>query len=152
VAVKQHIRELITFFLVAVAGASVNFSVRILYSLFMSFEWSVVLAYVTAMSVGFILTKQFAFNAKGSGNTYREMVKFTIVSLLALLSTLLASIMALKVLNVYLTSRSLFFRETAAHLTGMGFSFLTNFFGHKLFTFKSTGVYDRVSLHIRQRM
>jgi putative flippase GtrA len=152
VAVKQHFRELITFFLVAVAGASVNFKARYEFSKFMSFEWSVVLAYLTAMTIGFVLTKQFAFNAKTSGNTYREMIKFSIVSLLALLSTLLASVIALKILNVYLSNRSLIIREATAHLSGMGFSFLTNFFGHKLFTFKSTGVYERVSLHIRQRM
>jgi putative flippase GtrA len=149
---NQHLKDLITFFLVAVAGASVNFSVRIVYGLFMNFEWSVIIAYLTAMSVGFILTKRFAFNAKSSGNTYREMIKFILVSLLALVSTLLASVTALKMLNFQLPDRSLFFRETSAHVVGMGFSFLTNFFGHKLFTFKTTGFYDRFHGLIRQRL
>lgn len=149
---KHPFWELVTFFLVAVVGASVNFSVRIVYGLFMNFEWSVMLAYLTAMSVGFLLTKRFAFQAKSSGNTYREMIKFTLVSLLALVSTLLASVSALKLLHAYLPDRSLFFRETFAHLVGMGFSFLTNFFGHKLFTFKTTGFYDRFHVLIRQRL
>jgi putative flippase GtrA len=111
---KQHLQELITFFLVAVAGASVNFSVRIVYGLFMNFEWSVIMAYLTAMSAGFLLTKRFAFQAKSSGNTYREMVKFTLVSLLAMLSTLLASVAALKMLNVYLPDHSVLPRNLCA--------------------------------------
>ena len=147
----RHLNDLGTFFLVALAGASVNFGARLLYSQFIgNFELSVACAYLSATLVGFALTKRFAFNAKGSGNTYREMAKFTLVSLLALAITVCVASFALQLLNRFASSRPLLVRETLAHLTGMGFSFVTNFLGHKLFTFKTTGVYNRVALRTRR--
>jgi hypothetical protein len=35
-------------------------------------------------------------------------------------------------------------RETFSHLTGMGCSFLANYYGHKFLTFRSTGIYDKI--------
>ena len=35
-------------------------------------------------------------------------------------------------------------REMGSHVAGMGFSFLANYFGHKMLTFRSTGVYDKI--------
>lgn len=104
------------------------------------------------MIVGFVLTKRYAFNAKGSGNTRREMVKFLIISLIALGVTYVVAVAMLYVLTFHFATLPKIVRETLAHISGMGFSFITNFIGHKLFTFKSTGVYNRVSVRIRQRM
>ncbi|MBC7919999.1 MAG: GtrA family protein [Ferruginibacter sp.] len=141
---NKPFKDFIVFFLVAFAGASVNFSARIIYGQFLPFNLSIVPAYLTGMIVGFVLTKRYAFNAKASGNTRREMVKFLLISLLALAVTYVTSVSVLPLLNRHLADVSLFFRQTFAHVTGMGLSFLTNFFGHKLFTFKSTGFYERV--------
>ena len=119
------------------------------------------------MVIGFVLSKYFAFNAKGSGNTRREMVKFLIISLIALVVTYVVSVSMLYILTYKLsyavevvhetlvriigpTLTLPTVRDSLAHITGMGFSFITNFIGHKLFTFKSTGVYDRVSVRMRQ--
>jgi len=35
-------------------------------------------------------------------------------------------------------------RELASHIFGTGFGFFTNFFGHKLLTFRETGIMDRI--------
>lgn len=139
-------KDLITFFLIAIVGASVNFfSRKILYSKFFPFALSEIPSYFTGMVIGFVLTKQFAFNAKGSGNTRREMVKYVIITIIALGVTIFTSVPALYALNTYFPSLSLSLRESIAHLTGMGFSFVANFIGHKLFTFRSTGMYNRVT-------
>ena len=141
---NNALKDFVAFLLVAIVGASVNFGARIVYGLFLPFNLSIVPAYLTGMVVGFILTKRYAFNAKSSGNTRREMVKFLLISLLALAATYVTSVSVLSLLDRHLVDVSLFFRQTFAHITGMGLSFLTNFFGHKLFTFKSTGFYERV--------
>lgn len=150
-ATKAHFKDLIAFFLVAVAGSSVNFISRMLYGKFLPFNISIIPAYLTGMIIGFVLTKRFAFNAKASGNTRREMVKFLIISLIALAVTYIVAVSMLYILSFYLPHFSLFMRETLAHVTGMGFSFITNFVGHKLFTFRPTGFYDRVRVRQRQR-
>jgi putative flippase GtrA len=36
-------------------------------------------------------------------------------------------------------------RELASHIFGTGFGFFTNFFGHKLVTFRSTGIMVRIA-------
>lgn len=100
------------------------------------------------MIVGFVLSKRYAFNAKGSGNTRREMVKFVIISLIALGVMYVVAVAMLYVLTFNFPNLPKIVRESLAHVSSTGFSFITNFIGHKLFTFKSTGVYDRV----RQRM
>ena len=48
------------------------------------------------------------------------------------------------VANPLFPNLSKIWRETGSHVVGMGLSFLANFFGHKLLTFRSTGVYDRI--------
>ncbi|MES2730385.1 MAG: GtrA family protein [Bacteroidota bacterium] len=145
---KTPIQEFITFFIVALAGASVNFfSRKFIYREFLPFGLSVIPAYLTGMIVGFVLTKRFAFNAKDSGNTRREMVKFIIISLLALIATYITSVATLHILHFYLSDSPPLIRnslETLAHITGMGSSFMINYFGQKLFAFKSTGFYDRL--------
>jgi hypothetical protein len=35
-------------------------------------------------------------------------------------------------------------RQLFANLGGIGFGFFANFFGHKYFTFKSTGLFERI--------
>ena len=117
------------------------------------------LAYGTGMVVGFLLTKMFAFNARASDNTQREVIKFVLVSIAALIVTLITSLLVKQIFSLYFSHNpdfhvfiatevsklgySFINRELAAHLGGTAFGFFINFFGHKFFTFKETGYWDK---------
>lgn len=132
------------FFLTALLGASVNFFSQILYRPYFEYETSVFLGYLTAMVVSFVPTKLFAFSAKSTGNTRREAVKYVVIALLALAIQVGTSVATLEwIANPLFPKLAIVFREKGSHVVGMGFSFLANYFGHKLLTFRSTGVYDR---------
>lgn len=156
----RRIREFLAYLGVAAIGYAFNVGSRIVYSesLGLSFPLAVALAYFTGMVVAFTLSKLFLFDAKKSGNVLREAIKFTFVSMAALGVTLAFALIALEINNYYLTKSpdvhawfktnigALGFkfinRELASHIFGTGFGFFTNFFGHKMVTFRETGVGD----------
>ncbi|GAB3911325.1 hypothetical protein GCM10028803_52470 [Larkinella knui] len=134
-----------TFFLTALLGATVNFISQIFYRKFFDFDTSVLLGYLTATVVSFLPTKNYAFSASKTGNTGREMVKFLAIALVAWGVQVGMAVATLEwVANPYFPAVLLFWREKASHVVGMGFSFLANYFGHKLLTFRSTGMYDKL--------
>ena len=134
-----------SFFLTALLGASVNFLSQILYREFFPFGTSVLLGYLTATVVSFVPTKRFAFSAGGTGNTGREMVKFFVIAFVALAVQVGVSKLTLTyVAGPLLPNLDQFWQEKGSHVVGMGVSFLANYFGHKLLTFRSTGMYDRI--------
>lgn len=139
-------RSFFSFFLTALLGATVNFVSQIFYRQFFSFSTSVFLGYLTATVVSFMPTKRFAFSAGKTGNTKREAVKFLIIALVALLVQVYVSAFTLKFVAepLFPGSGIQFWREKGSHVVGMGLSFLANYFGHKLLTFRSTGVYDKI--------
>lgn len=141
--IREH-RDFFMFFLTALLGASVNFFSQIFYRHYFEFHTSVFLGYLTAMAVSFVPTKVFAFSAKATGNTKRESIKYVIIALLALAVQEGISVATLEwVANPLFPKLPVFWREKGSHVVGMGFSFLANYFGHKLLTFRSTGFYDR---------
>lgn len=138
-------RSFFSFFLTALFGATVNFFSQILYRKSFDYSTSVLLGYLTATIVSFLPTKLFAFSAKQTGNTGREMVKFVIIALVAWGVQVAVAVATLEwIANPYFPQVSTFWREKASHVVGMGFSFLANYFGHKLLTFRSTGFYDKL--------
>jgi putative flippase GtrA len=140
-------KDVFTFFLTAVFGASVNFFSQILYREYYdtSFSTSVLLGYLTATVASFIPTKLYAFSAKETGNTSREAVKFLAIALVAWAVQYFVSVGTLHwVANPLFPRTDEFWREKSSHVVGMGFSFMANYFGHKLLTFRSTGMYDRI--------
>lgn len=141
-------RSFFLFFLTALLGASVNFFSQILYRYVFGFSFgtSVFFGYLTATVVSFIPTKRFAFSAGKTGNTKREAIKFLIIALIALLVQVYVSAFTLKFVAepLFPGSGIQFWREKGSHVVGMGLSFLANYFGHKLLTFRSTGVYDKI--------
>lgn len=140
-------RDFFTFFLTAVFGASVNFFSQIFYreTLDYSFSTSVIVGYLTATVVSFIPTKLFAFSAKQTGNTSREVIKFLVIALVAWAVQYFVSVSTLQwIANPFFPEADEFWREKSSHVVGMGFSFLANYFGHKLLTFRSTGMYNKL--------
>ena len=143
-----------------------------------NFGSSIVLGYLAGAVIGFFLTKAFAFNARNSGNATREAIKFFMVSTVALTVTWFFSEISLRLINAWFVrvpvtqsllealiletsngfsellglKMSLAFidRQLFANLGGIGFGFFANFFGHKYFTFKSTGLFERIFIRSRQ--
>lgn len=167
------VKNLAVYFMIACAGVSSNVvTATFLRSHFgIGYGSSIVLGYLTGMIVGFVLTKLFAFNARNSGNVTREAIKFFLVSMVALCVTWFFSEIILRIVNFYFSSYpttqvllealvgditnqiddltgipirlSFIDRQLFSHLGGIGFGFFANFFGHKYFTFKTTGYYHR---------
>lgn len=141
----KEFKDFFSFFLTALLGASINFISRIFYREFFDFDTSVLCGYLTATVLTFMPTKKYAFSAGKTGNTAREAVKFLVISLVALgVQVYVAKYTLEWVATPLFPKLGKLYRETGSHVVGMGFSFLANYFGHKLLTFRSTGVYDKI--------
>lgn len=141
----KEFKDFFTFFLTALLGASINFVSQIFYRYYFDFDTSVFCGYLTATVLTFIPTKRYAFSAGKTGNTVREAIKFLGIALVALLvQVYVAKFTLMWVANPLLPSLPPFWREKGSHVVGMGASFMANYFGHKLLTFRSTGVYDKL--------
>jgi putative flippase GtrA len=169
----ESLRNFGIYLSIACAGVASNlFTATFLRRSFgVNFGSSIVLGYLTGMVLGFFLTKAFAFNARHSGNATREAIKFFMVSMVALSVTWFFSEVSLRVINAWFVrvpvtqsllealvketsngfsgllginlSLSFIDRQLFANLGGIGFGFFANFFGHKYFTFKTTGLFQR---------
>ena len=75
-------KDLIAYFLVAGTGAAVQLIAgSILRNNFhFSYSEAVSWAYLISFIVGFVLTKMFAFDARNTNQTRREMLKFMMVA------------------------------------------------------------------------
>ena len=151
---NKELKAFLSFFLTAVLGAGTNFLSQIPYKdLFLSLGYeskpalnlSVLAGYITATIVSFIPAKVFAFSAKESGNSKRESIKFLIIATIAMgIQVGITSLTFDYIANPFFPAFSLFIREKASHVVGMGFSFFANYYGHKFLTFRSTGVYEKI--------
>lgn len=141
----KEFKDFFSFFLTALLGASINFISQIFYRQYFGYATSVLCGYLTATVLTFIPTKRYAFSAGKTGNTGREMIKYLIIALVALLVQVYVAKYTLEwvATPIFPTSPELW-REKGAHLVGMGTSFMANYFGHKILTFRSTGVYDKI--------
>ena len=148
-------KDLIAYFLVAGTGATVQLIAgSILRNSFrLSYSTAVSLAYLISFVVGFVLTKMFAFDARNTNQTRREMLKFLMVATASWGITVFFSVTTLKFVETSLgknsmtlpfLSKPMNLNELGCQIVGMGFSFIFNYVLHKTFTFKSTGFYDRL--------
>ena len=148
-------KDLIAYFLVAGTGAAVQLIAgSFLRNQFhFSYSSAVSLAYLISFFVGFILTKMFAFDARNTNQTRREMLKFMMVATASWGITVFFSVTSLKyveatlggnVMIIPFTKKPLNANELGCQVAGMGVSFVFNYILHKTFTFKSTGFYDRL--------
>ena len=141
----KEYKDFFAFFLTAVLGASINFVSQIFYRKFFDFGTSVLCGYLTATVLTFIPTKRYAFSAKDTGNTGREAIKFLVIAIIALVVQVYVAKYTLEwIATPFFPNTSELWREKGSHVVGMGMSFLANYFGHKLLTFRSTGFYDKL--------
>jgi putative flippase GtrA len=148
-------KDLIAYFLVAGTGAAVQLIAgSILRNNFhFSYSSAVSLAYLISFIVGFVLTKMFAFDARNTNQTRREMLKFMMVAVGSWGITVFFSVTSLKFVESTLgkhtmtlpfSEKPMNLNELGCQVVGMGVSFVFNYILHKTFTFRSTGFYDRL--------
>jgi putative flippase GtrA len=160
-----NFKDFIVYFLIAGTGATVQFAAGAFFRNYVNFFASVSLGYIVSFVVGFVLTKMFAFDARNTNKTRREMVKFGIVASISFGITVGVAALTLSILHasnpndfIYKIPygfipekyREVNVTEASSTLAGMGLSFVSNYILHKTFTFKSTGFYDRAkaALHL----
>jgi putative flippase GtrA len=150
-----NFRDIIAYFLVASAGVLVQLVVGSLsqewFSL--SFRQSLILGYILASIVGFILTRMFAFSNRSAEKSRREMLKFGLVTLLSFSITVYGSdflfsiskhIFGVLILTVPYSVKTVNINQLSCQIICMGVSFVSNYTLHKKFTFQNTGFYERL--------
>jgi len=152
-------KELISYFLIACSGVMVQLIVSSITQNFFgfSFQLSIAIGYIIAFIIGFFLTKVFAFNQRHSKNSFREGIKFLLVSLISGIITVKGAYYCLYVLREYtifekeqlIFGKSVDVAALISHFFGMGMSFVVNFISHKHFTFRTTGLYQNFKLFLK---
>lgn len=151
-------KDVIAYFFVAATGALSQFVAGSFFRNYVEYTPSVALGYIVSFIIGFVLTKLFAFDARNSSKTRREMVKFGMVSFLSFWITVGGASLMNAIIGSFYPERhyqlpfsfipqkyrDVNVNEALALLIAMGFSFASNYVLHKTFTFRSTGFYDRI--------
>ena len=114
-------------------AAGVNLASRYLLNIFMSFEVSVVIAYLLGMITAYILAKIFVFEASGRSIS-SEIKRFSIVNLFALLIVWGISVSLARI--VFPAMSFTWHANDIAHIIGVIVPAITSFIGHSKFTFK----------------
>jgi putative flippase GtrA len=124
------------FGLFLVAGglaAAANYGSRFGFSLWFSYPVAIVLAYLVGMAVAFVLMRQYVF--EGSGKALGpQVVKFVLVNILAVLQTLIVSLVFARWFLLALGVES--HVEAIAHAFGVAVPAVTSYLGHKKATFR----------------
>ncbi|MCD8539040.1 MAG: GtrA family protein [Leadbetterella sp.] len=149
-------KNFIGYFIAALAGVIVQYLTGT--TLLVNFlQWDNVSAfwigYLVSIPVGFYLTKLLAFNARNSGQTPREIIKYLITIVISGCITVYGADYSIRLLMKFLgdgkmivpfTGKEFSPAGTLGHFTGMGLSFIFNFIVHKRFTFHQTGLWDKI--------
>ena len=116
-------------------AAAANFGSRFVFSIFFSYAIAVVLAYLVGMVVAFLLMRGHVFNAR-NGSLAPQVTKFVGVNVLAVLQTLVISLLLASWLlpNIGITDQVK--AEAIAHLAGVLVPVVSSYFGHKFLTFR----------------
>lgn len=126
-------REFLLFLIAGGISAGVNYGSRFIFNVWVSYPTAIVLAYLVGMTVAFVLMRQYVFAGRGKA-LGPQAVTFTIVNLLAVLQTLVVSLLlarwALPEFGVVKHA------EAIAHLVGVSVPIATSYFGHRMATFK----------------
>jgi putative flippase GtrA len=153
-------KDLIAYFLIAGTGALIQLLAGALLKDWfrLAYESTILPSYFISLIAGFIMTKLFAFDARKTQQTRREMIKFMMVATFSGFVTWGFSIIPYHFIQS--TYKDLFIKipysfkqvnvtQISTTLNGMGFSFISNYVLHKTFTFKSSGFYDRFKVLIK---
>lgn len=125
--------QFIRFLVAGGVAAAANYGSRFLFSIWLSYGPAIVLAYLVGMSVAFVLMRQHVFSA-ASGALGPQVAKFVAVNLLAVMQTLIISLVLARWILPSLGVVT--HAEAIAHLAGVLVPVATSYFGHRMVTFK----------------
>ena len=132
--IKQFFsHQFLLFLLTGGTAAAVNFGSRILYSVWLSFSYAVILAYLTGMVTAFVLAKLFVFKTSQQ-SMQRSAVFFALVNLVAVAQTWGISMLLLYV--VFPAWGFTYYAAECAHAIGVVVPVFTSYLGHKRWSFK----------------
>lgn len=148
-------RDLIAYFAVAATGALSNLLVATLLQEWFTISYKAALfsGYWFSFVVGYFLTRLFAFNARNTTQTRRQIAKFILVSILSCFITVFGSELVYETSQSWLGTfnflipysvKEVNLNKLFSQIAAMGASFLSNYILHKRFTFRDTGFYDRL--------
>lgn len=126
-------RQFLLFLLTGGCAAIVNFCSRIVYSLWLDYSSSIVLAYLSGMVTAFVLARMFVFQ-RGRQPIHHSALFFVLVNLLAVLQTWLVSFGLAYYFLPWMGVEG--FREEIAHAAGVVVPVFTSYFGHKYLSFR----------------
>jgi putative flippase GtrA len=124
----------ISFVVVSVIAAICNFGSRVVFSLFAPYTIAVVLAFAVGLTTAFWLNRRFVFRSDGS--VPRQFGLFFAVNLVALLQTVLISLLMLH--WVLPLAGWNWHSAEIAHAAGIAAPMVTSYFGHKHVTFRAS--------------
>jgi len=126
-------RQFIRFLVAGGIAAAANYGSRFLFSTWLSYGPAIVLAYLIGMGVAFVLMRQHVFSATGTA-LGPQVVKFVAVNLLAVVQTLVISLVLAR--WVLPSLGIVTHAEAVAHLAGVLVPVMTSYFGHRMLTFR----------------
>lgn len=114
-------------------AAIINFGSRIVLGDFMSYGWSIVIAYLIGMTVAYLLCRLFIFQSE-KNKTHQEIVYFIVVNMTGIFIALGVSQF---LFHIGLTMiHDVFLREEVAHFMGICAPAFASYIGHKYITFR----------------
>ena len=125
--------RLVRFLFAGGVAAAANYGSRFLFSIWFRYELAIVFAYLVGMSVAFILMRGYVFDAR-HGALGQQIVRFVGVNILAVIQTLLISILLARWGLPALGMRA--HVEAFAPLVGVLIPVMTSYIGHRLLTFR----------------
>lgn len=126
-------RQFIGFVTVGGIAAAANVSSRILFSYWFTYVPAITMAYLTGMTIAFLLNRHFVFQ-KSKNSLDKQAFWFVVVNLFAILQTISISLLLARWLFPLIDFN--FYPETLAHAVGVIAPVFTSFVGHKHLSFK----------------
>ncbi len=123
------------FLLVGGFSACVNVLCGALFGLLMPFELAVTFAFPVALLTAFFLTRAFVFKPLDSAATFSQIVRFTLVNLLALIVVWAVSVGLLRFVFPWIGFS--WHAETIAHAIGVASPVLSSYVLHRNYTFRA---------------
>lgn len=121
------------FVLAGGVAAAANYGSRFLFSVWFPYPAAIVFAYLVGMVTAFVLMRQHVFDGRGKP-IGPQAFRFTIVNVLALLQTLIISLLLARWLLPAIGVEQ--HAEAIAHFFGVLFPVGTSYLGHRYATFK----------------
>jgi putative flippase GtrA len=125
--------QFLRFVLAGGVAAAANYGSRFLFSAWLPYPAAITCAYLVGMAVAFALMRQYVFSGAGQP-MLPQVAKFAIVNLLALLQTLVVSLVLARWVLPAVGVRE--HVEAIAHLVGVAVPVFTSFVGHRQATFR----------------